>query len=88
MFEVLSKNGVNRWNYRLLQAGKKEKDESSAFGADNQDIPADLLSCLDNFIFLTQKFTGTPDYMKEILLHWAKTDAVFIPNGVQNDIFG
>jgi len=67
-------------------AGKKQKDESSAFGADNQDIPADLLSCLDNFIYLTQKFTGTPDYMKEILLHWAKTDAVFIPNGVQNDI--
>ena len=64
-------------------AGKKGNDESSAFGADNQDIPADLLSCLDNFIFLTQKFTGTPDYMKEILLHWAKTDAVFIPNGVQ-----
>ena len=67
-------------------AGRKQKDESSAFGADNQDIPIDLLSCLDNFIYLTQKFTGTPDYMKEILLHWAKTDAVFIPNGVQNDI--
>ena len=81
---------VKEWGKSMeLQAstaGKKEKDESSAFGADNQDIPADLLSCLDNFIFLTQKFTGTPDYMKEILLHWAKTDAVFIPNGVQNDI--
>ena len=69
-------------------AGKKGNDESSAFGADNQDIPADLLSCLDNFIFLTQKFTGTPDYMKEILLHWAKTDAVFIPSGVKDEIWG
>ena len=68
--------------------GTKQSDESTAFGADNQDIPTDIQTCLDIFIYLTQKFTGTPDYMKEILLHWAKTDAVFIPNGVKDENWG
>jgi len=69
-------------------AGARQNDESTGFGADNQDIPTDIQNCLDIFIYLTQKFTGTPDYMKEILLHWAKTDAVFIPNGVKDEIWG
>jgi len=67
-------------------AGKKQKDESSAYGSDSSNIGADIQDCLDKLIYTTQSYTGTPNYMKEILLHWAKTDAVFIPNGVQNDI--
>ena len=82
------KNWGKSMELQTSTAGRKQKDESSAFGADNQDIPTDIQTCLDSFIYLTQKFTGTPDYMKEILLHWAKTDAVFIPNGVKDEKWG
>ena len=67
-------------------AGREQKDESSAFGSDDQEMQMSLQECLDKLIYTTQNYFGTPNYMQEILLHWAKTDAVFIPNGVQNEI--
>jgi len=69
-----------------LKAGREQKDESSAFGSDDQEMQMSLQECLDKLIYTTQNYFGTPNYMQEILLHWAKTDAVFIPNGVQNEI--
>jgi endonuclease YncB( thermonuclease family) len=80
------KNWRNSMKLLTSGAGKKQKDESSAYGSNNSAIGTDIQDCLDKLIYTTQNYTGTPNYMKEILLHWAKTDAVFIPNGVQNDI--
>ena len=59
-------------------AGKKQKDESSAYGSDSSKIGADIQDCLDKLIYTTQSYTGTPNYMKEILLHWAKTAACLL----------
>jgi len=80
------KDWRNSMKLKTSTAGRKQKDESSAFGSNNSDIGTDIQDCLDKLIYTTQNYKGTPNYMKQILLHWAKTDAVFIPNGVQNDI--
>jgi hypothetical protein len=74
-----------RKSMELYVSGKKQADDNSSFGNDNQDMPHDLQNCLDKLIYTTLNYTGTPDYMKEILLHWAKTDAVFIPSGVKDE---
>ena len=66
---------------------KKELDDATKFGGEGGESK-DLQGCIDRFIYSTQSSTGTPDYMKEILLHWAKTDAVFIPSGVNNENWG
>jgi len=76
---------VKDWgqSMKIYFANKNQVDADIAFGEDNSDTSKklhDLQGCLDTFIYSTQNSTGTPDYMKEILLHWAKTDAVFIPN--------
>jgi endonuclease YncB( thermonuclease family) len=84
----VAKNWRKSMELYTSSAGQKQKDENSAFGADNQDMPTDLQNCLDKLIYTTQNYTGTPNYMKEILLHWAKTDAVFIPSGVKDEKWG
>jgi hypothetical protein len=75
---------VKDWgqSMKIYFANKNQIDADIAFGEDSDTSMKlhDLQSCLDTFIYSTQNSTGTPDYMKEILLHWAKTDAVFIPN--------
>ena len=66
---------------------KKELDDATKFGGEGGESK-DLQGCIDRFIHTTQSSTGTPDYMKEILLHWAKTDAVFIPSSVRDENWG
>ena len=75
----LLKDWGKSMEFEASATGQKQGDASSAFGANMAFIPT-MHSCPDNFIYSTQVLPGTPDYMKEILLHWAKTDAVFIPN--------
>ena len=67
---------------------KNQLDEINKFGSEGGGESKDLQGCIDRFIYSTQSSTGTPDYMKEILLHWAKTDAVFIPSGVNDENWG
>ena len=81
---------VKDWgkSMKLYIADKKQIDKTTAYGNNNSAIGTDIQDCLDKLIYATQNYTGTPNYMKEILLHWAKTDAVFIPNGVQDENWG
>jgi len=72
---------------KVYNSIKKELDEATKFGGEGGESK-DLQGCIDRFIYSTQSSTGTPDYMKEILLHWAKTDAVFIPSGVNDENWG
>ena len=69
---------------KVYNSIKKELDEATKFGGEGGESK-DLQGCIDRFIYSTQSSTGTPDYMKEILLHWAKTNAVFIPSGVNDE---
>ena len=71
----------------IFNSNKKQIDATTAFGAEG-GLSKDLQGCLDRFIYTTQSYTGTPDYMKEIFLHWAKTDVVFIPSGVKDQNWG
>ena len=72
---------------KVYNSIKKELDEATKFGGEGGESK-DLQGCIDRFIYSTQSSSGTPDYMKEILLHWAKTDAVFIPSGVNDENWG
>ena len=69
---------------KVYNSNKKQLDDASKFGGEGAKSMDDLQGCIDRFITSTQSSTGTPDYIKETLLHWAKTDAVFIPNGVRD----
>jgi len=72
---------------KVYNSVKKQLDEDTKFGGEGGKSK-DLQGCIDRFIYSTQDSNGTPDYMNEILLHWAKTDAVFIPNVVRNENWG
>jgi len=80
---------VKDWGQSMIiyNSNKKQLDAATGFGGEGGKSK-DLQGCLDKFIYSTQDSTGTPDYIKEILLHWAKTDAVFIPNGVKGENWG
>ena len=80
---------VKDWGQSMIiyNSNIEQIQASTSFGG-GEGESHDLQSCLDNFIYSTQNSTGTPDYMKEILLHWAKTDAVFIPNGIKDTNWG
>ena len=80
---------VKDWGQSMIiyNSIKKQLDAATAFGGEGGKSK-DLQGCLDKFIYSTQDSTGTPDYIKEILLHWAKTDAVFIPSGVKDGNWG
>ena len=69
---------------KIYIANRQQIEAVTAFGGEGGESK-DLPGCNDRFIYSTQSSTGTPDYMKEILLHWAKTDAVFIPSGVKDE---
>jgi len=73
---------------KVYNSIKNQLDEITKFGSEGGGESKDLQGCIDRFIYSTQSSNGTPDYMKEILLHWAKTDAVFIPNGVRDGNWG
>ena len=72
---------------KIYIANRQQIEAVTAFGGEGGESK-DLPGCNDRFIYSTQSSTGTPDYMKEILLHWAKTDAVFIPSGVRDENWG
>ena len=78
-------NVVKDWgqSMKVYNSIKKQLDDATKFGGEGGKSN-DLQGCLDRFIYSTQNSAGTPDYMKEILLHCAKTDAVFIPSGVRD----
>ena len=80
---------VKDWGQSMIiyNSNKKQLDAATAFGGEGGKSK-DLQGCIDKFIYSTQDSTGTPDYIKEILLHWAKTDAVFIPSGVKDENWG
>ena len=80
---------VKDWgqSMKVYNSIKKQLDEDTKFGGEGGKSK-DLQGCIDRFIYSTQDSNGTPDYMNEILLHWAKTDAVFIPNVVRNENWG
>ena len=82
-------NVVKDWgqSMKVYNSIKKQLDDATKFGGEG-GLSKDLQGCLDRFIYTTQSYTGTPDYMKEILLHWAKTDAVFIPSAVKDENWG
>jgi hypothetical protein len=78
------KDWRNSMEFMASVEGKKEVSEDTAFG-NNDETKINYQTCLDYLIYTTQNYIGTPDYMQEILLHWAKTDAVFIPSGAQGE---
>ena len=82
-------NVVKDWgqSMKVYNSIKKQLDDATKFGGEGGKSK-DLQGCLDRFIYTTQSYTGTPDYMKEILLHWAKSDAVFIPSAVKDENWG
>jgi len=82
-------NVVKDWgqSMKVYNSIKKQLDDATKFGGEGGKSK-DLQGCLDRFIYSTQNSAGTPDYMKEILLHWAKTDAVFIPSAVRDEYWG
>jgi hypothetical protein len=83
-------NVVKDWGQSMKSYNsiKKQLDKSVSYGSEEKGEFNDMQGCIDRFIYSTQSSTGTPEYMKEILLHWAKTDAVFIPNGVRDENWG
>ena len=77
-----------RQSMKVYNSTKKQLDDATKFGGEGAKSNDDLQGCIDRFIASTQSSTGTPDYIKETLLHWAKTDAVFIPDGVKDSNWG